>query len=291
MSRADSGCPECSGTLTASDGETVCGDCGLVVAEDRVDRGPEWRVFDPDDRDRVRTGAPRDPSRHDRGLTTEIGRGERAASGRKRRRRARMRRQHQRTRITSKAERNRVYGFTEIRRIVSNLGLPRGVRDGACRLFESAQEADLLRGRSIEGFAAAVVYATCRTRTDGTTRTEREVCEYARADVEELRTAYDALNRELGLPTGPIDPREYLARFASELDLDQAVEARAREIAAEVHEGGLAGGRDPTGVAGACLYAAAADHEVELTQAEAAEVADVSPVTLRGAYYALPVHD
>jgi len=291
MNRAESGCPECSGTLTASDGETVCGDCGLVVAEDRVDRGPEWRVFDPEDRDRVRTGAPRDPSRHDRGLTTEIGRGKRAASGRKRRRRARMRRQHQRTRITSKAERNRVYGFTEIRRIVSNLDLPRGVRDGACRLFESAQETDLLRGRSIEGFAAAAVYATCRTRSDGTTRTEREVCEYARADVEELRTAYDALNRELGLPTGPIDPREYLARFASELDLDQAVESRAREIAAEVHEGGLAGGRDPTGVAGACLYAAADECGVELTQAEAAEVADVSPVTLRGAYYALPVHD
>ncbi|PSQ57109.1 transcription initiation factor IIB [Halobacteriales archaeon SW_7_71_33] len=291
MSRAEGGCPECSGRLRATDGETVCVSCGLVVAEDRVDRGPEWRVFDADDRDRIRTGAPRDRSRHDRGLSTEIGRGDRGASGRKRRRLARLRRQHDRTKISSKAERNQVYGFTEIRRVVSNLDLPRGVRDGACRLFESAQDADLLRGRSIEGFAAAAVYATCRTRGGGTVRTEREVCEHARADVEELRPAYDALNRELGLPTGPIDPREYLARFACALDLPGHVESRAREIAAEVHENGLAGGRDPTGVAGACLYAAADECDVALTQAEAAEAADVSPVTLRGAYYALPVHD
>jgi transcription initiation factor TFIIB len=291
MSRAESGCPECSGRLTADDGETVCSSCGLVVAEDRIDRGPEWRVFDGEDRDRIRTGAPRDPARHDRGLSTEIGRGGRGASGRKRRRLARIRRQHDRTKITSKAERNRVYGFTEIRRVVGNLDLPRGVRDGACRLFESAQEADLLRGRSIEGFAAAVVYATCRTRASGTARTEREVCEHARCDVEELRTAYDALNRELGLPTGPIDPREYLARYASELGLSSDVERRAREIAAEVHENGLAGGRDPTGVAAACLYAAADERGAALTQVEAAEVADVSPVTLRGSYYALPVQD
>ncbi len=291
MSRAANGCPECDGTLTAEEGETVCVRCGLVVAEDRVDRGPEWRVFDDGDRDRIRTGAPRDPSRHDDGMTTEIGRAGRGASGRKRRRLARLRRQHDRTRIASKAERNQVYGFTEIRRVVSNLDLPRGVRDGACRLFESAQDGDLLRGRSIEGFAAAAVYATCRTRAGGTTRTEREVCDHARADIDELRAAYDALNRELGLPTGPIDPREYLPRYASELDCTHAVERRAREVAAEVHEGGLAGGRDPTGVAAACLYAAAREHDTGLTQVEAAEVADVSPVTLRGAYYALPVHD
>jgi transcription initiation factor TFIIB len=280
MSRAENGCPECAGTLNDAGDETVCAGCGLVVEEDRIDRGPEWRAFADDADERERTGAPLTRSRHDRGLTTEIGRSTRV-KGRKRRRLARMRRQHDRTQIKSKAERNQVYGFTEIRRVVGALELPDRVRDQACRLFESAQSEDLLRGRSLEGFAAATVYAACRTA--GIARTRKEVLEPAKADGDELSAAYDALNRELGLPLGPIDPAEYLARFATKLDLDATIERRARELLSEAPDGAV-GGRDPGGVAAAALYAAASE---QLTQAEAAEVGGVSPVTLRSAYYAL----
>ena len=35
-------CPECGGNLATQDNETVCEECGLVVEEDNVDRGPEW---------------------------------------------------------------------------------------------------------------------------------------------------------------------------------------------------------------------------------------------------------
>lgn len=278
-------CPECSGRLHANGDETVCGDCGLVVSEDRIDRGPEWRSFADDETDRERTGAPLTRSRHDRGLTTEIGRGGKRLSGRKRRRLARLRRQHDRTRISSKAERNQVYAFTEIRRLTARLELPERIRDRACALFESAQSEDLLRGRSLEGFAAAAVYAACRTAA--VSRTMEEVLREARAAEGELKSAYDALNRELGLPTGPIDPAEYLPRFASRLDLPAAVERRARELASEAHDRGIVGGRNPSGLAAACLYAAARELDADLTQEAAAEVAGVTPVTLRSAYYDL----
>ena len=197
-------CSECNGRLVAVDGETACSDCGLVVAADEIDRGPEWRSFERETRER--TGAPLTRSRHDRGLSTEIGRSTRL-TGRKRRLFARLRRQHTRSRIASKAERNRVYAFTEIRRQVCALGLSDSVRDRACVLFESAQDADLLRGRSLEGFAAATLYAVCRT--NGVSRTLAEIVTVAKASRDELTAAYDALNRELGLPTGPIDPTEY----------------------------------------------------------------------------------
>ncbi|MFB6232912.1 MAG: TFIIB-type zinc ribbon-containing protein, partial [Haloarculaceae archaeon] len=41
-------CPECGGNLAsdAEHGETVCEECGLVVEEDEIDPGPEWRAFD-----------------------------------------------------------------------------------------------------------------------------------------------------------------------------------------------------------------------------------------------------
>jgi transcription initiation factor TFIIB len=276
-------CPECEGTVRSDDCETVCTQCGLVVDEHAIDPGPEWRSFDDDDANPERTGAPLTRSRHDRGLSTEIGHATRL-KGRKRRRIARMRRQHKRTQIRSKAERNRVYAFTEIRQLVSALDLPEHVRERSCVLFESAQDEGLLQGRSIEGFAAAAVYATCRTAA--VARTLPEVTDAAKATRDELDVAYDALNRELGLPTGPIDPREYLARFASKLDLPTRIEQHARKLATEARDRGIDTGRHPGGVAAACLYTAACREEYPLTQQAAADVAGVTPVTIRTTYYA-----
>ncbi|WP_336134872.1 transcription initiation factor IIB [Natronomonas amylolytica] len=277
-------CPECEGSLQHSGTETVCSECGLVVDEDAIDRGPEWRSFADDDTNPERCGAPLTRSRHDRGLSTEIGRSTRL-KGRKRRQITRLRRQHKRSQISSKRDRNQVYGFTEIRRMVGRLELPESLQERACVLFESAQDENLLQGRSIEGFAAAAVYAVCRTAS--VSRTLGEIVAVATADEEELKVAYDALNRDLGLPTGPIDPSEYLARFASELDVPTWLERRARELAAETHETGLATGRNPGGVAAACLYTVARGEQYDLTQNEVAEIADVSPVTVRNTYHDL----
>jgi transcription initiation factor TFIIB len=254
------------------------------VDEHAIDPGPEWRSFADDETNPERTGAPLTRSRHDRGLSTEIGRSTRL-KGRKRRQMARLRRQHKRTQIASKAERNRVYAFTEIEHVVNALDLPESIQEQACVLFESAQDEGLLQGRSIEGFAAAAVYATSRTAS--VSRTIEEVVAAARAERNELDVAYDAMNRELGLPTGPIDPAEYLARFASQLDLPTAIEREARELAARAREEGIDNGRNPGGVAAACLYTAASRRGHDLTQQEAADVADVTPVTLRETYYDL----
>jgi transcription initiation factor TFIIB len=274
-------CPECDGRLKTTGVETVCDECGLVVAEDELDRGPEWRSFADDRTDPERCGAPLTRSRHDRGLSTEIGRSTRL-TGRKRRQVARMRRQHSRAQIGSKRERNQVHGFTEIRRLTGQLELPDDLRERACVLFESAQTEDLLRGRCIEGFAAAAVYAVCRTVS--VSRTLEEIVTVASADEDELKVAYGALNRELGLQIGPIAPAEYLARFASELDVPNAIERRARRLATDAHESGTTVGRNPSGVAAACLYTAARSAGHELTQQAAADVADVSAVTVRNTY-------
>jgi transcription initiation factor TFIIB len=281
-------CPECGGRPETAGGETVCGDCGLVLSEYRIDHGPEWRSFADDDTDPRRTGAPLTRSRHDRGLSTRIGRSSRV-KGRKRRQFARMRRQHTRARISTKRERNQVYAFTEIRRLTSVLSLPERVRDHACSLFRSAQSEDLLPGRSLEGFAAASVYAACRVA--GVARTVDEVANAAKATEDEQSAAYDAINRELGLPVGPIDPAEYVPRFASRLDLPSEVERRAREYVAEATERGISVGRNPSGVAAACLYTAGRDLGADLTQRDAADVADVTPVTLRSTYQELRADD
>jgi len=159
-------CPECGGHVTTNSVETVCEDCGLVLESQPIDHGPEWREFGDDETDPKRTGAPLTPARHDRGLSTEIGRktdgNGNGLSGSKRCQLGRLRREHNRGRWRSKAERNLVHGLTEARRIASALGLPESIRDQACALYRSASSEDLLRGRSIETIAAASVYAACR---------------------------------------------------------------------------------------------------------------------------------
>jgi transcription initiation factor TFIIB len=274
-------CPECGGRTRVDTAERVCTDCGLVVDADRIDHGPEWRSFDDDDTNPKRTGAPLTRSRHDRGLSTEIGRSTRV-KGRKRRRLARMRTQHNRAQISTKRDRNKVYAYTEIRPLTGVLELPNSVRDTACTLFDSAQDESLLRGRSLEGFAAACVYVACRTAD--VARTVGEICAEAKATEDEHQAAFDAMNRELGLPLGPTGPAEYLPRFASDLGCSADVERRAGNLAERAVSEGIANGRNPVGVAAACLYTAARELDTDCTQQEAADVAGVTPVTVRRTY-------
>ena len=121
-------CPECGGRVTTNTRETVCDDCGLVLEEQRVDPGPEWRSF-PDRETRERTGAPRTAARHDRGLSTEIGETWEAdgrLSTAKRRQLNRLRREHRRSKHRSKREKNQMHGILEVRHVADGLDLGSG---------------------------------------------------------------------------------------------------------------------------------------------------------------------
>jgi len=274
-------CPECDGQVMTNTVETVCEDCGLVIDEQRIDLGPEWRSFDKEQRER--TGAPLTVARHDRGLSTEIGRGIDAKgnglSGRKRRQLGRLRREQTRGKWQSKAERNLAHGLGEVRRISSALGLSEAIRNQACALFRSAQSADLLLGRSIEGMAAGSVYGACRC--NGLTRTLDDVSKVAQVDRPRVMNCYKTLNAELGLPARPVTPGMFVPRFASELEISDSVRRRAEALAEAAEDGQITTGVSPSGFAGACIYKAARECEQGLTQAQVVAVADVSPVTLR----------
>ena len=279
-------CPECDGRVTMNTVETVCDDCGLILAEQGVDTGAEWRSFDDEQESRERTGAPRTPARHDRGLSTEIGlqtvsTSEKQGSAQKRRQLSRLRREHRRTKISSKRERNQVYAFTDIRRMVSALGLANSDRDQACDLFRTAQEADLLRGRSIEAMSAAAVYAVCRVT--GQPQTLADIGAVARVPRSKVEHAYGVLNRQLGLPARPREPAAFLPRLVSALDLPASVERRARELLNDRPMSERGAGAKPVGVAGGAVLAAAelvGEHQ-RFTQAALAEVAGVTTATLR----------
>jgi transcription initiation factor TFIIB len=279
------GCPECGGRVRTNAHETVCEDCGLVVSEEAIDRGPEWRSFEDETSDSRRVGAPNTVARHDRGIGAKIGRDRdgngRKLDGSKKTQLGRLRRENRRAKIGSKAERNRITGFTEIRRMVAALGLEQSVRDQACQLFRTAQDRGLLRGRSIEAIAAACVYAVCRLNEHP--RTFEELETLSKVEIARVENGYSVLNRELGLPVPPADPMQYLPKVASAVGLDSETERRAREII-EAAEREILEGVHPGGVAAGALYVAGRQLGGWKTQEELGEAAGVSEATVRARY-------
>jgi transcription initiation factor TFIIB len=286
-------CPECSGKLIADDehGETICTECGLVVEEDSVDRGPEWRAFDPQEKDeKSRVGAPTTNMMHDKGLSTNIDWRDKDAYGnalgaKQRKKMQRLRKWNERFRTRDSKERNLKQALGEIDRMASALGLPENVREMASVIYRRALDENLLPGRSIEGVSTASVYAAARQA--GVPRSLDEITEVSRVEKSEIARTYRYVVRELGLEVQPADPESYVPRFVSSLELSEESERRARQLLQNAKEQGVHSGKSPVGLAAAAVYAAALLTNEKTTQAAVSEVADISEVTIRNRYHEL----
>jgi transcription initiation factor TFIIB len=286
-------CPECGGSVVTDEGhgETVCSECGLVVEADSVDRGPEWRAFDAQERDqKSRVGAPTTNTMHDKGLSTNIDWRDKDAYGnslsnRQRRKMQRLRKWNERFRTRDSKERNLKQALGEIDRMASALGLPENVRETASVIYRRALDEDLLPGRSIEGVSTACVYAAARMA--GVPRSLDELTGVSRVDKDEVARTYRYVARELKLEVKPADPEQYVPRFASDLDLSEETETRACQLLKTAKDQGVHSGKSPVGLAAAAVYAASLLCNEKTTQAAVGEVADISEVTIRNRYHEL----
>ncbi|MBE6502746.1 transcription initiation factor IIB [uncultured Methanobrevibacter sp.] len=284
-------CPECGSEELIGDyerAEVVCAHCGLVIDENLVDMGPEWRAFDHEQRDkRTRVGAPITYTIHDKGLSTMIDWRNKDIYGRDipARNRAqwyRLRKWQRKIRISGATERNLAFALSELDRDSSRLGLPRSVREAASVVYRSAVDNKLIRGRSIEGVVAASLYAACRRCN--VPRTLDEIAEVSRVTKKEVGRTYRFLTRELNIKLPPTSPVDYVPRFASELGLSGEAQSKAIEIIEKAMEKGLTSGRGPTGVAAAALYIASVLLGERKTQRDVADIAGVTEVTIRNRY-------
>ncbi|WP_255196393.1 transcription initiation factor IIB [Halorarius litoreus] len=298
--KEQAGCPECESDslVKTGDGELMCDDCGLILEEENIDRGPEWRAFNHSERQsKSRVGAPTTQTMHDKGLTTQIDWKDKDAYGRsisseKRSQMHRLRKWQERIRTKDAGERNLQFALSEIDRMSSALGVPRSVREVASVIYRRALKEDLIRGRSIEGVATSALYAACRQ--EGIPRSLDEVAEVARVEQKEIGRTYRYIAQELSLGLEPVDPVQYVPRFCSELGLSEEVEQKTREIIQVTAEKGMLSGKSPTGYAAAAIYAASLLCNEKKTQREVADVAQVTEVTIRNRYQeqieALDIH-
>ena len=287
-------CPECSGLNLIHDydtGETVCGDCGLVVREQMMDKGPEWRAFTQEEKaSRSRVGMPTSYSVHDKGLSTAISQIDRDAFGRKlplrtRLQMWRLRKWQIRSRVHSSVDRNLAQAMAELDRLSDKVYIPSTIKEKAALIYRKALDKGLVRGRSIAAIAAASLYAACR-RT-GTPRTLREVAEASLVEKKDVARCYRLLLRELDVQMPIADPLTYVSKIAESTGISGKTQGVAIHILREAKKRRAAAGKDPMGLAAAALYIACLQNNEKKTQKDIAEAAGVTEVTVRNRYKSL----
>ncbi|MFH8109952.1 MAG: transcription initiation factor IIB [Candidatus Aenigmatarchaeota archaeon] len=280
-------CKYCGSTNVYEDinrGEIICAKCGAVLDEYMIDTTQEWRAFDSEQMSRrSRTGAPLTAKRHDKGLTTEIGRGTTELFKvpiKKRGQYFRLRKWQKRL-ITSK-DRNLSFALGELERLVSFLGLPKTLHEEVSELYEKALEKGLIRGRSIESIIAALVYALSREYKSP--RTLAEISQATGISKRELGRTYRYISRKLKLRIVPSSAEAYIPRFASLLQLKESTEVKAMEILKKALKKEVISGKGPCGCAAAAIYIASVLNGERRTQREIADIVGVTEVTIRNRY-------
>ncbi len=287
-------CPECGSSNLVHDydtGETVCGDCGLVLYEQMMDKGPEWRAFTQEEKaSRSRVGVPTSYSVHDKGLSTAISQVDRDAFGRKlplstRLQMWRLRKWQIRSRVHSSIDRNLAQAMAELDRLSDKVYIPPPTKEKAAVTYRKALDKGLVRGRSIAAIAAAALYAACRG--SGTPRTLREIAEASLVDKKDVARCYRLLLRELEVHMPIADPLTYVSKIAERTGISGKTQGIAIQILREARKRRAAAGKDPMGLAAASLYIACLKNNEKKTQKDIAEAAGVTEVTVRNRYKSL----
>jgi len=255
-------CPECGGPLIFdhSRGEVYCAKCGLVLDDTIFDFGPEWRAFDTEDAyKRARTGGLLKDWKLTKGLTTEIDKYDRDIKGRavpveRKATLYRMRKWQKRSRMATSLQRNLSVALPEIDRMCSYLNIPRNMKEEIARLYRKCAKRGVVKGRSIEGMVAAVIYIISRQHQSPIILEELE--EVSGVSKKKIGKCYKKIRQNIELEIPINKPADYIGRLASKLNVSGKTIAKSYEIVKEVEEKGFTTGRVPISVAAAAIYIA-----------------------------------
>ncbi len=287
-------CPECKSKNLVHDydtGETICGDCGLVLYDQMMDKGPEWRAYTQEEKtSRSRVGAPTTYSIHDKGLSTTISQIDRDALGRKlslatRLQMWRLRKWQIRSRVHSSSDRNLAQAMSELDRLSGTVFVSPQIKEKAAVIYRKALDKGLVRGRSINAIAAASLYVACRTSS--TSRSLNEVANASLVDKKEVARCYRLLLHELEFKMPIADPLTYISKIAEKNGISGKTQGEAIGILRMARQKRAVAGKDPMGLAAAALYIACLQNNEKVTQKDISDAAGVTEVTVRNRYKTL----
>jgi transcription initiation factor TFIIIB Brf1 subunit/transcription initiation factor TFIIB len=120
------------------------------------------------------------------------------------------RRQDNRSKTRESKSRNLSIAMPELDRMASELNLPRNVKKNAALLYRKALDKDLIRGRSIDAFIAACIYASCRLLK--VPRPLKTVSKISKRLHSKVTMTYRLIHKELNLKPAVDGPYKYIPR-------------------------------------------------------------------------------
>ena len=273
-------CPEPS--IEERDGNKVCLNCGMI--KERTYVGNERRAYTVEEiQNRRRT----EPRWRDFGPRTMLPTTKTDSKGKSigpKEQALFSRLSKIQNSLISSIERNFWEAKPKLKMLTSKLNIPEYISETAWKIYSIVAKKKLTMGRSINGFIAGSLYAAIRVHDFP--RLLDEVCESSLTPRRTVHRSLAMIIREvlpqLGLRYQPITAESLVFRFGNELDLPMKVQKVAINMLRTASKNGLARtGKDPKGLAAACIYIAAKDGAIRKTQSKVAETAKITEVTLR----------
>jgi transcription initiation factor TFIIB len=272
-------------------GEIICSNCGMVISDKVEDTGhSERRIFSGGQMDetRARTGAPTSLARHDMGLATIVGGGDRDSSGQKidpsiHSTMQRLRKWDFRGQLNTPSDRNLRTAFKLLDTLKDKLGLSDAVVEKVAYIYRKAQQRAFVRGRSIVAVICAATYIACRDL--GVSKTMKDIAVASNVKRRNIARIYRQLVLELDYYKVPnTDPLKCVTKVANNANLTEKTKRRALNIMEKVTENEISAGKDPMGLAATVLYISCIKTGENISQKEISYVAGVTEVTLRNRF-------
>jgi len=268
--------------IETRDGNSVCINCGMVIGRDLV--GNERRAYTIEEIEKRRRTEPR---WRDFGPRTTIANPKTDSKGRSLGAKGKTlfsRLSKIQQSLISSIERNFWEAKPKLKMLCSKMNIPEYIKETAWKIYSEVAKKKLTMGRSIDGFIAAALYAAIRVH-----EFPRLLEEVSDASMTSRRTVIRSLGMivkeilpELNLKYRPITAEQLVFRFGNDLDLTMRTQKRAVDmLVAATRNGLIRTGKDPKGLAASVIYMAAKETNERKTQAEVAEVAKCTEVTLR----------
>jgi transcription initiation factor TFIIB len=284
-------CPECGSPNLIHDydnGETVCGECGLVLHQEMDNT--KRRAYNPEQRAaRSQTGPPQLLTVHDKGLTTKVGySGEKTDAYKKRISSGTLNQMHRlnkwqiRSRVHSSRDRNLIHAMQEISRICDKIMIPSksSIREQSSVIYRKALKENIVRGRSIDAITAASIYYACRICK--IPKDLKEVADASLVDKKDLSRCYRHLYKILNIKPPISDPMIFISKIAEIAGVSEKTKGLAIKLLNQDKR--FKAGNSPEGSAAAALYIACLLSIEKITQKDIADAAGVTEVTVRNRY-------
>ena len=237
-------------------------------------------------------------ARHDMGLSTIIGRGDRDYTGNRisasiKSTIDRLRILDYRTQLYNSTDRSLKKAFSELDKLKDKLVLPDSVIEKAAYIYRKAQSRGMVRGRTVSAMLAAAIYIACREIEVG--KTLKEIAQGTNVKPKTLSQSYRILLTELDIKTPMLDPMRCIAKVGNKMHLHERITRQGMDIMHTAIRKEVSVGKNPMGLAAAVLYISFLNNNInhsvhnknnesnnsKRSQTSFAQAAGITDVTLR----------